>query len=317
METKSSHVLVGGVVLMLAVALFAFVLWLSRADRGALRQEYDIFFSSASGIARGTAVNFQGVPVGQVQSINLNRDDPSKVRVRISVQRDVPILEGTTATLEGVGFTGVSVVNLEGAMAGREPLTEPGPFGVPVIPVKPGTFELLGQLAPQLLRDASTLVNNLNAFLDAGNRARVQTLLDNLNVATSAYGESAPELRIALRDTQAALREANTAARKLGALADSGQALVDRDARALLADLRATTAKADAALARVESAAASADPALRDLAETTLPQANAMLRELRTTSEALTALTERIEQQGAASLLSARKLPDYEPEAAQ
>ncbi len=317
METKASHVLVGGVVLLLAVALFAFVLWLARADGGALRQEFDIFFPSASGIARGTSVNFQGVPVGQVQSINLNRDDPSKVRVRISVQRDVPILEGTTATLEGVGFTGVSVVNLEGAMAGREPLREPGPFGVPVIPVKPGTFELLGQLAPQLLREASTLVNNLNAFLDAGNRARVQTVLDNLAMATRAYGQSAPELRTALRETQAALREANAAARKLGELAESGQSLVDQDARALVVDLRATTARADAALARVESTAAAADPALRALTETTLPQATAALRELRSTSEALTSLTERIEEQGATALLAGQRLPDYQPEPAR
>jgi phospholipid/cholesterol/gamma-HCH transport system substrate-binding protein len=316
-ETKSSHVLVGGVVLMLFVALFAFVLWLSRADGGARRQEFDIFFPSASGIARGSAVNFQGVPVGQVQSINLNRDDPSKVRVRITVQNDVPILEGTSATLEGVGFTGVSVVNLEGAMAGRDPLDAPGPFGVPVIPVKPGTFELLGALAPELLRDASKLVNNLNAFLDAGNRAKVETLLDNLNRATTAYGESAPELRAALKDTQDALREANVAARKLGALADSGQTLVDEDARALVADLRATTAKADAALAQIERTAANADPALRQLSETTLPQANALMRDLRTAAESLTAITERVEVSGAASLLGARPLPDYQPEAAR
>lgn len=317
METKSSHVLVGGVVLMLAVALFAFVLWLSRADGGALRQEFDIFFPSASGIARGSAVNFQGVPVGQVQSINLNRDDPSKVRVRISVQNDVPVLEGTRASLEGVGFTGVSVVNLEGAMGGQRPLTEPGPFGVPVIPVKPGTFELLGALAPELLRDASRLVNNLNAFLDAGNRARVETLLENLNRATTAYGQSAPELRTALLETQAALREANSAARKLGVLADSGQSLVDQDARALVADLRVTTTKANAALAQLEQAAAQADPALRQLSETTLPQANALMRDLRAATESLTAITERVEVSGAASLLGARPLPDYQPEEAR
>lgn len=317
METKSSHVLVGGVVLMLAVALFAFVLWLSRADGGAGRQEFDIFFPSASGIARGSAVNFQGVPVGQVQSINLNRDDPSKVRVRINVQKDVPILEGTSATLEGVGFTGVSVINLEGAMAGREPLREPGPFGVPVIPVKPGTFELLGKLAPELLRDASQLVNNLNAFLDAGNRARVETLLDNLNRATNAYEASAPQLRTTLLETQLALREANQAARKLAALAGSGQQLVDQDARALVADLRATTARAGAALAEIERVAGNADPALRQLSETTLPQANALMRELRAVTESLSAVTERVEVSGAASLLGARPLPDYQPEAAR
>ena len=53
--------------------------------------------------------------------------------------------------------------------------------------------------------------------------------------------------------------------------------------------------------------------ATRELSQTTLPLANATLKDLQRTSAALRALTERIEADGATSLIGGSKLPDYEP----
>jgi phospholipid/cholesterol/gamma-HCH transport system substrate-binding protein len=49
------------------------------------------------------------------------------------------------------------------------------------------------------------------------------------------------------------------------------------------------------------------------MAQTTLPLANATLQDLRRTSEALRQVTERIETEGATSLLGGSELPDYKP----
>src|SRR4051812_10202981 len=113
MENRSYHILVGGVVLALIVALVAFIIWLSQAS-GEKERRFDIFFKQAvDGLAKGSAVTFSGVPVGQVESINLETNTPEFVRVRISVGQDVPVLIGTTATIKGVGFTGVSQIQLD------------------------------------------------------------------------------------------------------------------------------------------------------------------------------------------------------------
>ncbi len=134
METRSNYVLVGAVVIALTVAMFAFVLYLAKFSRGD-KNEYDIFYrSSISGLAIGSPVQFKGVPVGQIKEIALLPRSPDAVRVRIEIKADTPILHGTTAAIEGVGFTGVSQIQLTGAMAGATPIVEPGPFGVPVIP---------------------------------------------------------------------------------------------------------------------------------------------------------------------------------------
>src|SRR3546814_11372039 len=75
---------------------------------GPEKKEYDIFFKQAvSGLARGSGVAFQGVPVGEVKTIALMPDAPEFVRVRIAVNEDVPILHGTTASIASIGFTGV------------------------------------------------------------------------------------------------------------------------------------------------------------------------------------------------------------------
>src|SRR5947209_3977791 len=112
METRSNHILVGGVVLALLAAVLIFIVWISQAG-GKQDKHYDVFFSQAvDGLAKGSAVTFSGVPVGQVDSINLQPETPELVRVRISVNRDTPVIVGTTASVNGVGFTGVSQIQL-------------------------------------------------------------------------------------------------------------------------------------------------------------------------------------------------------------
>ena len=68
METRSNHILVGGVVLAMIAAVLAFIIWLSQVS-GEANKQYDIFFRQAvDGLARGSAVSFSGVPVGTVKS---------------------------------------------------------------------------------------------------------------------------------------------------------------------------------------------------------------------------------------------------------
>ena len=142
METRANHVWVGVVSLVLLAALAAFIVWLARLGEGA-QNEYDVFFKqSVSGLATGSQVSFAGVPVGQVSQIRLWERDPEFVRVRLKVREEVPILVGTTATIQS-SFTGVSTILLDGARRGRPPITcetTACTEGVPIIPPRAGGF---------------------------------------------------------------------------------------------------------------------------------------------------------------------------------
>jgi len=153
MENRSNYAIVGAVVLGIVLALFAAVLWLAKFSGGD-EKPYDILFNqSTSGLATGAPVAFNGVPVGKVENISLVPGKPELVRVRISVDSKVPILQGTAATVEGVGFTGVSQVQLSGAIEGAKPITGPSPYGAPLIPPKAGAIGQLLASAPELLKN--------------------------------------------------------------------------------------------------------------------------------------------------------------------
>src|SRR3546814_5782118 len=75
METRSNHVLVGTVTLLLLAAIMIAAFWFSRLSQGD-NMEYDIFFKqSVNGLAKGSSVNYSGVPSGQVEKIELRSEE--------------------------------------------------------------------------------------------------------------------------------------------------------------------------------------------------------------------------------------------------
>lgn len=313
METRSNHILVGGVVLALIVGLLTFIIWLSQAG-GADRKEYDVYFSQAvDGLADGSTVSFSGVPVGTVESINLEPQSPEFVRVRISVKEDTPILQGTTAMVEGVGFTGVSQIQLDGAVKGAPPITQPGPQGVPIIPTKAGGLGAILNTAPELLDRLSALASRLTELLSDRNQASIASILDNVERMSDSIADRSPEIAATLAETRITLRQAGTAIERMGRLADSTDQMLNQEGKPLVADLRKAVSAAETSMANLDTMLSDARPGVQALSKQTVPEVGQLVRDLRDASEALRTITTRIEQQGATSILSSPKLPDYKP----
>lgn len=313
METRSNHILVGSVVLALVVAALAFIIWLSQASASDTK-EYDIFFKQAvDGLARGSQVTFSGVPVGQIESINLEPENPEFVRVRISVKQDTPILQGTTATVEGVGFTGVSQIQLDGATAGAPPITDIGPDGVPVIPTKPGALGELLNSAPELLERLSTLTERLTELLSDRNQASIAAILDNVERISDSIADRSPEIAATLAEARMTIRQAGEAIEKMGNLAQTSDQLLDEQGRPLMRDLRQAVGAAESSMRTLDKLLAEAEPGVQALSKQTVPEVGRLVRDLRETTANLRSISNRIDREGAASIISTPKLPDYEP----
>lgn len=315
METRANHLWVGIVTLALLAALALAIVWLAQLGRGE-QKEYDILFQqSVSGLARGSEVTFAGVPVGQVSDIRLYEKDPDFVRVRVSVREDVPILVGTTATIQG-SFTGVSTILLDGARIGAPPITcdtTACPEGQPVIPPKDGGLNALLSDAPLLLQRLATLTERLTQLLDDDNQGEIAGILRNTNKMTEELAATGPQTRATLAELQGTLAEASRALAAFEKVTQSTDRVINEEGAALSKQLRDTLKSADAAAASLSSTLEDARPATRQLAESTLPAAEATMQDLRATSQALRQVTERLENEGAGSLLGAQPLPEYEP----
>ncbi len=108
METRAPLALIGLFVLAAIGAVFGFVYWLN--NTGGLRQRaiYTIRFeNTVSGLLTGAAVQFNGIRVGEVTALRLNKDNPQEVLATIAVVADTPLRIDTHASLDFQGLTGV------------------------------------------------------------------------------------------------------------------------------------------------------------------------------------------------------------------
>ena len=312
METRANHIWVGGITLALMALAAGFALWLVHVSQNQ-RNLYDIYFrQSVDGLATGTQVSYAGVPAGQITQIELSHDDPGMVRVRIAIDQRIPLLVGTTATIQS-SFTGVSNVLLAGGGRGSPAIVAPGPDGVPVIPTKrSGIGELLTN-APLLMERLAGLTERLTNMLSDKNQKSIEGILANTNRMTATLADASPQVKVVLADLDQTLQQATQTLTDFQKVAGTVNATLDADGPSLAGQLRDTLKSAQAAADALKATMAEASPAARRLNDTTLPQAEATIREVRATSRALRDLTEKIDNQGAAAAVGAPKLPEYRP----
>ena len=313
METRSNYVMVGAVTLAMLAGLLLFTVWIAGLS-GKVTKCYDIYFAQGvSGLNKGSSVSFTGVPVGQVERISLLPDRPEFVWVRIEVDGETPVLQGTTAQIKGVGFTGVSEIQLGGAVKGARPITQAGPQGCPVVPASSGGLGALLNSAPELIDRIQRLTERLTELLSDKNQNAISDILENVDRTTEILAERAPDLADAIADARIAVRDAGVAAQQVGALAESTNRLVNEEGRPAAQDLRKSIAAVERAATNLDAMVADARPGIQNLSKSTLPEANRLIRDLRELSQSLKGVSERIEQGGIGGTLGPQKLPDYKP----
>jgi phospholipid/cholesterol/gamma-HCH transport system substrate-binding protein len=314
-ETRASHVLIGTFLLLLVGALFGFVIWLARFDRSAA-QEYDIFFrGSVTGLAEGAPVRFQGVPIGQVRKIALMPDDPGVVRVRARVNDNAPILRGATATLELQGLTGVAFVQIEGGFRGQPRILPEAGQDVAVIPSRPSAFQSLFQNTPLLIEQATVAVNRLGILLNEDNRKNLGQTLININRLTAGLAKKTPQLEQSIDDLNATMVELKTAANSIDRLAKSASGPMVNQLPKLLDETRMVMQGAESMMQDLKTTLKSGQPAVASLSDTTVPELNKLMTDLRALTRTLQVTAEKLESGGATSLLSGDAVPEYKPSA--
>ncbi|MEO5773420.1 MAG: MlaD family protein [Sphingomicrobium sp.] len=312
METRSNHMMVGGVVLALLAGMLLFFVWLAGMNNNNSKC-FDIYFPAVGGLAKGSTVSFSGVPVGQIEKISLLPNRPEFVWVRIGVDGETPVLQGTTAQIKSVSLAGANEIQLNGAVKGGRPITQVGPQGCPVIPASSGGLGALLNSAPELLDRIQRLTERLTELLSDKNQNAISDILENIDGTTRALRERAPELADAMRDARVAARNAGIAAQNVANLANSTNRLVNEEGRPAAQDMRRAIAGVERATNNLDSMIAEARPGVQNLTKSTLPEANRLVRDLRELSESLRGFSDRLSQGGIGGALGPEKLPDYKP----
>ncbi len=329
METRASHLLIGGFVLLAVAGIFGFAIWLARIEIDQEFAYYDIYFTgSVAGLGVGGDVRYRGIKVGTVVDITINPDDPSRVGVTAQIGSDTPIREGDRASLQLQGITGVAFVNIEGATAAKPLIVARAGEPRPVSPSTPSQIEKLFQGAPELINRGIILTERAAELFDAENQRLLTAILGDISLLAAslaqrrgkierivdAFEASSGDIAAAARDIRAASAKLNRLADDAGAtmavaraVLEGADELMDNDVGGLIVDLRKATRSVDRLAVAAESMLTENREPLRTFSAEGLTEFSRFLTEARLLIAGLSRVTERLESDGARFLFGERE----------
>lgn len=271
MNSKREQALVGLFVLVAAGLLIATIFLLSgKLGRGDI--PYRTYFKNAGGLAPGSEVRYAGgPPVGRVQKVSSDPNDPTRMEVDFAVQPDVPIKTDSTASITNLSPLGDNFL-------GIVPGTAAAPKAPPGATLKSTEYISLADLAAiinGLGPNANDLITNLNA--------RAIALQDTLNRVNDLLSDkNRANISASLGSVRGMLDEDRPAIHSAIANLNDATAKVTP----LLDDFRKTSAQANDTLAHLDATIGEDRPDLRQALANlrqTLASANVLTDQLNQT----------------------------------
>jgi len=294
MERNANYGLVGLVSLILFVGLVVFVFWLAKLQFTRDYDVYDILFTEpVRGVSEGGEVHFNGIKVGEVTKLALDRRDPSRVIARIRVTSETPIRVDSRATLEPQGVTGVNYIQLTAGTPSKKLLKDTVPKDVvPVILSQKSTLS-------DLIEGGGTVLSRTIEALDRVNRVlsdeNIRTFTATLNDVQAVSAELR-ERKEVIADADRALQSAQQAADSVTKLANSTNDLVNGDGKRTLKEAADAATQVKAAATDARTMIGKLEGPTSDFAANGLPQLTATIVQLQQSAEALERLTNEIQQ---------------------
>jgi len=300
MEKNANYALVGLSSLILFVGLVIFVVWLARMQFTRDYDTYDILFNGpVRGLSQGGEVHFNGIKVGEVTKIALDRTNPSRVIARARVTSDVPIRVDSYATLEPQGITGVNYVQITAGTSAKPLLKATVPHDqIPVIRSQRSALS-------DLLEGGGTVLTRTIEALDRVNRVLSDQNIKTFSAMVSDSQAVTSELRqrkAIIADAQKAIQDIDAAAQQATKVTADADQMLNGDGRAALRNVAEAAASAKAAAASAQGMIDKLQGPTSDFATNGLPQITAAVVELQTAAQSLNRLVNEVQASPSSAL---------------
>lgn len=201
MEAKTNYTIVGVVVLILIVGLLSAILWLSVGFNKKTYNLYTVYLhEAASGLSKDAAVKFNGVQVGYVHEIKLNKNDPRQVEILLSIESGTPITTSTAATLISQGITGVTYIGLSAGSSNLTPIQKLPGEPYPVIPARPSLFNQLDSLLKEVSESIGKVSVQAQHIFNEENASHVRHILANMEQLTGVVAHNSKNIDTSIKN---------------------------------------------------------------------------------------------------------------------
>lgn len=289
MENRSHAIMAGLFVILLMVAAVVTVIWLGKKNI-----EYEPFElisqQPVGGLSVQSQVRFQGMPVGQVQGLEIDQQDPGSIRIRIGVIPETPVTKSTWAEITTQGVTGISNIDLrdDGSQTVRLHSTEDH---LVRIPVRPGFLQRFQNTGAGMVTDIEVMLKRLQSVLSHENVEAFGAVLENTKVASESLKRSVVRLEPVFEqlpglvsDFQGSLKTVDAAGREM--------ALLVKDTRSALE----TMTRPGGALSQAGTSLSQLQKMVAQIQSSTLPEIERTLADLGLASSAFTRSIRQLER---------------------
>ncbi|MDO9166942.1 MAG: MlaD family protein [Rhodoferax sp.] len=298
-----NYSIVGAFVLVLGAVLIAGVLWL--ASGGAWQKQYDFYLAvldeSVAGLNLNAPVKYNGVDVGNVRDIELDRLNPQRVKLVFAIEHGTPIKEDTIAVLKTQGLTGIAYVELSGGAADSPPLRAAAGSRYPEIRTKPSLSARLENVLTSVLAKMDSTSNNINSILSEANQAAFKSALADIATVARTIAARKDTIDAGITHAGQTLQNTSQASAQMGAVLER----IGRSADAV-EKMGTEVAKTSASAGKTVDAVG-AD--VKRFGTETLPELERLMGELSVLTTSLRRLSEQTERDPRGLLFGRKPVP--------
>lgn len=190
MRSKSYYTMIGAVVMVLVLLAVFIGVWLEFGGSNEQYQQYQVLFSDpVDGLTEQSPVTYNGVNVGFVNHIAIDRHDHGKVLVTLSIKQGTPIVQGVYAQLMAKGITGLQFVSLRLDEDSTQPIFASTPGQLPMIPSKPSLLNSLMDKAAKVTDDINEVTAQLTKLVSDENVQHLSRSMAQLDAVTTRLNE--------------------------------------------------------------------------------------------------------------------------------
>ncbi|HSW68908.1 MAG TPA: MlaD family protein [Gammaproteobacteria bacterium] len=205
MDTKVNYALVGIFVISLVAAIVLSIIWLSSGLSVEEYSTYQVNMQEAvTGLSIDATVEYNGVNVGSVKSISINKEDPRCVLLLLNIHDNTPITYGTVATLATRGLTGITYIALKDKGEDLRPLRKLEGQQYPIIKTAPSLLLQLNTGLQKLTESLSQVSTTFKNLFDQQNLSSIKEILINMRIISANIAANNAKLNSILENTSIA-----------------------------------------------------------------------------------------------------------------
>src|SRR6185312_5538523 len=235
METRANYVAVGAFVVVLLLSAAGVLLWIIGSQFDVKVAYFHMSFAgSVSGLTKDSTVRYNGVPVGKVSDIAIDKDNPGHITVVVALDPGTVIRQDAVASLASQGLT--------------------------------GGLQSLFDKAPEVMEKLLGIEDQLHDILGGKNRAAIDETVENIRKVTAAVAAHSSDIEQILSNTADATKQIDALAKSADQVVQKAGGVVDH-ADAAVGHVDKLVGHADKLIGNVDGTVNDMRPGLRDFSQ--------------------------------------------------